>query len=201
MLCGELRFRGDSDSDHHFCCLALPLCLAQRIRTHIIREAEMDEDEGEIRKSKADPIQMVTLRNGAEMDSRAVLADLDTLRHLQDQDPDLFAALVALVKPRLAKHLPDPEVVTANALEELRAGFILREDGTVLPAIAKVLDASYYEVSSQEGVVLRDPIVHPNPAQAAALEKQQRENLRRFRKRLFDDELDDPEDGISGRPR
>jgi len=94
--------------------------------------------------------------NDAQMKWGIASGSLDALREIQQEAPDDFAALVAMVKPRGATRLP------AKGSPENIAGLtnlsMLNPDGSPASHFAAMLDAAYEETS--EGVVLRDPMIY-----------------------------------------
>jgi hypothetical protein len=134
--------------------------------------------------------QTVQLKNGLKAEVGIVLGCLDILHAMQLRNPDEFAALVVLVQPRGAKHLPGREVLTPAALAGLRDSGIIHKDGSVSPAIAMVLDAAFLEPETGGGAVLRDPIVHTDKEQARYLEDFERDSLKRLLRSI---ESDDPQ--------
>jgi hypothetical protein len=102
--------------------------------------------------------QKIRLTSGVEMPLNIARVILKNLRSSQDREPDEFAALVSMVNPKGTPQAP--AAVSPEMLAALRKSLILRVDGTVAPEIAEVLKAAYLE--TDEGVVLRDPIVYPS---------------------------------------
>jgi hypothetical protein len=104
-----------------------------------------------------------TLRNGTKISYGHALHAWKSLLELYDDHPELFQALVAMVK-----HKVTPPKKVLNRLWE--AGR-LRSDRTVLPDIAAVLEAAYEVPPSPDKTPLVYPILHIDPAQRAALQQ------------------------------
>jgi hypothetical protein len=103
--------------------------------------------------------QKIRLReNGAAMTWRTAIDAVDDLRHLQEEHPEAFVALVALVKPRGATRLLDKVPPEGLASLKKSVPYMLDRRGLVKPAYAAVLDAAYEEAGG--GVVLRNPVAY-----------------------------------------
>ena len=98
------------------------------------------------------------LTTGVEMEIGLARSSLEILRSTKGRDPDQFAALVALVKPRKATNVP--ESAAPAALAALRERGLVLQDGSAAPFIAAVLDAAYEETEGK--VALVDPIIYPD---------------------------------------
>lgn len=94
--------------------------------------------------------------NGAKIRWGSASSIIKRLRETQQEAPEDFAALVAIVKPRGATSLPPKG--SRKSIQVLIDLAMLNPDGSPDPKCAAVLDAAYEE--TREGVVLRDPVVY-----------------------------------------
>ena len=107
--------------------------------------------------------QEIELLNGTKMPQADARAEYGFLCRLYEEEPELFHALVVLVK-----HLPDeikPEIRTV-----LRDRRCIRGDGLVRDDLAAVLDAAY-QPESPDSIPLRYPIRHASREQADQISK------------------------------
>src|SRR5262249_48950656 len=106
------------------------------------------------------------LLNGARMRCGEALAAYQILLDMQENAPEQFQALVALVK-----HKATPAEIDRKARAGLRRRFAIRGDGSVVPDLAAVLEAAYETPSSPDRPPLRYPIVHADRDHLAGLQK------------------------------
>lgn len=108
---------------------------------------------------------MVRLRGGSQLWPFAEAgAVLGVLRFMPKTRPDEFAALMVLVRPSRATMML-PKTPPAEGLAKLKEAELVREDGSVEPLYAAMLEAAYEEVGGK--IVLNDPIVYPPPEPGA----------------------------------
>ena len=130
----------------------------------------------------------VSLRGGGEVDVRMVGVLLAQLEQMQDDTPDLFAAVVGLARG---------ELVPSGAVERLRQmGFWLTADGRIQDDVRAVVLSAVLE--TPEGAVLHDPLA-PTEANRAAWREQDALYARNLRRQLGPGSSDDDQGGGRGR--
>jgi transcription termination factor NusB len=128
--------------------------------------------EGQVTDDKNDQIaegmepyrKQAELLNGTKMPYGEALAAWEILRDMQENAPEEFKALVALVKNKAADINPKMRAI-------LRKNWTIRKDGSITPDLAAVLEAAYDEQAGPDHPVLRYPIVHSDSAELADLQR------------------------------
>ncbi|HZZ80792.1 MAG TPA: hypothetical protein VFE62_19980 [Gemmataceae bacterium] len=127
--------------------------------------------------------QQMTMTTGVKLELRLIRANLKTLRQLQNTSPEMFEAVLSIVKPAgLSQQLP---AVSPQMIDTLKKALLMRPDGQLCVGLADVVHASYKETS--EGPVLVDPVIYPSREVVDELEQLSDDSLARFVDRLVND--------------